>query len=215
MLWYQGESDDEFDGTQWRYERALRVIIDDWREAWHDPELPFFVVQLPGFGSWMGIEPHDYVTIRGCQQCVSDTTDHAWLCSIGDVGDERDIHPKVKRPVGERLALLALQHLLGRDVLADAPRCVRAEQCGRCIALTFDNVGQELALDGKTVEALEVRCDGEPAGFSTRVDGTRLLLELESEPAGQVTVRFAQSNWYRINLHNEAHVPALPFVIDC
>lgn len=215
VLWYQGESDDEFDGSQWRYEQALRTIIDDWREAWRNPELPFLVVQLPGFGSWMHVAANDYVTIRACQQRVADTTEGAWLCSVGDVGDERDIHPKVKRPVGERLALLALRHLLGRDVLADAPRCVRAEQCGRCIALTFDNVGEGLALDGKTVEALEVRCDGEPAGFSTRVDGTRLLLELESEPAGQVTVRFAQSNWYRINLHNEAHVPALPFVIDC
>ena len=215
VLWYQGESDDEFDGTQWRYERALRVIIDDWREAWHDPELPFFVVQLPGFGSWMGIEPHDYVTIRGCQQCVSDTTDHAWLCSIGDVGDERDIHPKVKRPVGERLSLLALRHLFGRDVLADAPRCVEVEQRGRHVALAFDNVGEGLVLDGDAVEALEVRCGGESMGFAARVDGDRLLLELEGEPVGQVTIRFAQDNWYRINLYNETHVPALPFVIDC
>lgn len=215
VLWYQGESDDELDGSQWRYERALRTIIDDWREAWCDSELPFFVVQLPGFGSWMGIAPHDYVTIRGCQQYVSDTTDHTWLCSIGDVGDEHDIHPKMKRPVGERLSLLALRHLFGRKVLADAPRCVGVEQHGRCVTLVFANVGEGLVLDGGAVEALEVRCDGNPVGFSARVDGARLLLELESEPVGQVTVRFAQSNWYRINLYNEAHVPLLPFVIDC
>ena len=215
VLWYQGESDDELDGTQWRYERALRTIVDDWRETWRDQGLPFLVVQLPGFGSWVDIEPHDYVTIRGCQQRVADTTDSVWLCSIGDVGDEHDIHPKVKRPVGERLALLALRHLFGHDVLADAPRCVCAEQVGSRMTLRFDNAGEELVLDGDAVAALEVRCDGEPMGLSVRVNGDCLLLDLEEVPTGQVTVRFAQSNWYRINLFNEAHVPALPFVIDC
>ncbi|MBR3225304.1 MAG: hypothetical protein IKF78_08280 [Atopobiaceae bacterium] len=104
VLWYQGESDDEIAGAQVRHAEALRTIIADWREAWQRPDLPFLVVQLPGFGSWMGIGAHDYPTIRAGQQQVTDEDAHAWLCSIGDIGDEHDIHPKQKRPTSPKSA---------------------------------------------------------------------------------------------------------------
>ena len=148
VLWYQGESDDEFDGTQWRYAEALRTVIADWRDTWQRPDLPFLVVQLPGFGSWMGMEPNDYVTIRACQQQVTDDDEHAWICSIGDMGDRHDIHPKEKKPVGERLSLLAMRHLLGMPVPADAPRCVGAERKGSFVILQFDNTAGGMMLEG-------------------------------------------------------------------
>ena len=34
---------------------ALRAVMADWREAWSDSDLPFLVVQLPGFGTWFGV----------------------------------------------------------------------------------------------------------------------------------------------------------------
>ena len=215
VLWYQGESDDEFDGAQWRYTDALRAIMADWREAWDDSELPFLVVQLPGFGSWMGLGANDYVTIRACQQQAADTDPHAWLCSIGDVGDEWDIHPKVKRPVGERLTLLALRHLYGKDVLADAPRATAATREGGRITVTFDNVGEGLTTEGDSINALEVLVAGESVPFKARAIADRLEIELTDAPAAEVRIHYAQTNWYCINLYNSARVPALPFEVAC
>ncbi len=217
VLWYQGESDDEFDGTQWRYAAALRAVMADWREAWSDSDLPFLVVQLPGFDRWlgMGMAANDYVTIRSCQQQVADADPHAWLCSIGDMGDEGDIHPKVKKPVGERLALLALRYLYGRDVLADAPRATSASRDGSHIELVFDNAGEGLTVEGDIVNALELLVAGDPAAFTARVQGNRLFIELSAPAVGDVRIRFAQTNWFCVNLYNSAHIPALPFELSC
>lgn len=215
VLWYQGESDDEFDGAQWRHTDALRTIMEDWREAWGDDELPFLVVQLPGFGMWMGLGPNDYVTIRTCQQQATDADPDAWLCSIGDMGDEFDIHPKVKRPVGERLALLALRHLYDRDILADAPRATDATRNGSTIEVTFEHTGNGLSIEGDALNALEVISDGEPLTFEAHTDGSRLIVDLEDVPAGEICIRFAQTNWFCINLYNSSHIPALPFTLSC
>ena len=215
VLWYQGESDDEVDGAQWRHEEALRTVIADWRDAWQRPDLPFLVVQLPGFGDWMGMGPHDYVTIRACQQKVADEDDRVWLCSASDMGDKHDIHPKEKKPIGERLALLAMCHLLGMPIPADAPRCVGAERKGSFVVLRFGNAAGGMAIAGAECNALEVLRDGEPVPFRAGARGDELVIMLEGDQPGPLEVRFAQTNWFRTNLYNGAEIPALPFAVTC
>lgn len=215
VLWYQGESDDEIDGAQWRHEEALRTVIADWREAWQRPDLPFLVVQLPGFGDWMGMEPNDYVTIRACQQKVADEDEHVWLCSASDMGDKHDIHPKEKKPIGERLALLAMNHLLGMPVPADAPRCTSAERKGSFVILHFENAAGGMLLEGAECNALEVLCGGEPVPFRAAARGDTLVIMLDGTHEGPLEVRFAWSNWFRTNLYNGAEIPALPFTVSC
>lgn len=215
VLWYQGESDDGIAGTQWRHEEALRTVIADWRDAWQRPDLPFLVVQLPGFGDWMGMGPNDYVTIRACQQKVADTDEHVWLCSASDMGDKHDIHPKEKKPIGERLALLVMNHLLGMPVPADAPRCTGAERKGSFVILSFENPAGGMVIEGAECNALEVQCDGKPVPFRAAARGDQLIIMLEGSPSGPVEVRFAWTNWFRTNLYNGAEIPALPFTVSC
>ncbi len=215
VLWYQGESDDEDDGAQARYAEALRTIIADWREAWQRADLPFLVVQLPGFGSWasMGLEAHDWPTIRAGQQQVTDEDEHAWLCSISDMGDKHDIHPKEKKPIGERLSLLAMRHLLGMDVPADAPRCVGAERKGLWVILKFEHAEGGLVLAGAEANALELLRDGEPVSFQAGTRGERLVIAPDKPTTDPLEVRFAQTNWFRTNLYNAAGIPVLPFAV--
>ena len=215
VLWYQGESDDEIDGTQWRHEKALRTVIADWREVWQRPDLPFLVVQIPGFGDWMGLGPNDYVTIRACQQKVADTDEYVWLCSASDMGDKHDIHPKEKKPIGERLALLAMNHLLGMPVPADAPRCVGAERKGSFVILHFENAAGGMLLEGAECNALEVLCNGEALPFRAAARGDTLVIMLDGTHEGPLEVRFAWTNWFRTNLYNGAEIPALPFALSC
>ena len=131
------------------------------------------------------------------------------------MGDEWDIHPKVKRPVGERLTLLALRHLYGKDVLADAPRATAATREGSRITVTFDNAGEGLVAEGDSINALEMLVAGESVPFKAHTIADRLEIELVDAPTGEVRIRFAQSNWYCVNLYNSAHIPALPFEVIC
>ena len=215
VLWYQGESDDEDPGAQVCHRDALACIIDDWRAAWEDPGLPFLVVQLPGFRVWRGmdLDADDWVTIRAAQQEVADAVDGVWLCSIGDAGEEMDIHPKDKLVVGHRLALLALRHLFGRDVLADAPRLTGVAREGGAIRLRFSHA-DGLAVKGDEVSALEVLAGGASLPFTSRVQGSELVVVPDAEQEGSVTVRLGWQNWHIINLVNAAGIPALPFEVE-
>ena len=157
----------------------------------------------------------DWPTIRAGQQQVADADDYVWLCSIGDMGNKRDIHPKEKKPVGERLSLLALRHLLEMDVPADAPRCIGAERKGPWVILQFDHAENGLVLLGAEVNALELLRGGVSVPFQAGVRGDRLVLVPEEPTTEPLEVRFAQTNWYRINLYNSAEIPVLPFAVTC
>ena len=214
VLWYQGESDD-VTGLQQLYTAMLTGLIADWREVWRDQTLPFLIVQLPGWRSWLDIRNEDYATIRRCQQEVADTVDGVYLASIADVGEERDIHPKDKRTVGHRLALLARNHIYGEELLCEAPAAEAVQRDGKKITVTFANAGSGLKITGEKVQALDLTCDGKAAAYTAKADGDRLEITLADKPEGRVKVAFAQGDWYQVNLYNGADIPAVPFAAEC
>lgn len=95
VLWYQGESDDN-GGNGGHYARTLAALVEDWRGLWKD-ELPFLIVQLPGWESWFGYVNEGFHIIRQCQQEAADADVNIHLCSISDAGERLDIHPKDKK----------------------------------------------------------------------------------------------------------------------
>ena len=214
VFWYQGESDDEVDGSAAHYAASLSTLMADWRAAWQE-ELPFFIVQLPGFRSWLALVNKDYPLIRQAQQQVCDEDANAFLCSISDLGEELDIHPKNKRDVGDRLALLALDHLYGKAVEADAPVCRETVREGNKIILRFAHAGSGLTLRGEQISALSVLSNGTALPWTCNVSGDKLTLQLEQDCDGPVEIAFAQGDWYSVNLYNSAGIPAIPFLIRC
>lgn len=212
VLWYQGESDD-VEGQQYLYETMLGVCIRDWRKIWKE-DLPFLIVQLPGFGEWMSGQSLDYPKIRACQEKITDEMEHSYLCSIADAGEEKDIHPKDKQVVGSRLALLARGHIYGENLLCDPPRCVSGERDGNRIALSFVNVDTGLVVKGEKINALSIRSETGEIHYTFRIDQNRIILETEDLGAGEVSIAFAKTNWYCVNLYNQAGIPAVPFQIS-
>ncbi len=244
VLWYQGEGDDEF-GLPEHYAVMLTELIGDWRALWQDEAMPFLIVQIPGFSSWLLDPPgNNLMEIRRCQEAVCDTVPDTWLCSAGDAGAETDAHPKDKTAIGHRLALLARNHIYGENILSDAPRAIGAEietAAGSAAAETprenipgddaekkqfriivnFSNAGDGLHIEGERLNALEISGGGIDYDFDAATKGDRLILTLrdyfdEADPgsagtAGALTVSFAQTSWYSINLYNSAGIPALPF----
>ena len=108
VLWYQGESNA---GRANAYAALLSAMIKSWRAAFQAPALPFYLVQLPG---WSG-GGNSWGALREAQREVSldRSLGHVSLISTLDLGESHDIHPKDKRPVGERLASLVLEGRYG------------------------------------------------------------------------------------------------------
>lgn len=224
FLWYQGESDDDIPGMNVLYKDMLTGLIADWRALWQE-KLPFLFVQLPGYDKWLfNTQENHYPVIRKCQEEVANTVEGAYLCSISDAGEERDIHPKDKKTVGERLSLLARHYVYGEDILCDAPTAKEAVRDGNRITVTFANAGKGLHISGGELTALKVTAQGgetafetgeEELAFTAETEGERLLITLAEHTDRKVKIAFAGTSWYLVNLYNEANIPAIPFEFVC
>ena len=108
VLWYQGETNAEIHDDAWN-ERLITDLVIGWRKILEQPELPFFMVQLPRIG---GDDPlrRWWPQFREVQARAAGRLDGVELVVTEDLGwDSPDVHPPDKRPVGERLGKAVLQ----------------------------------------------------------------------------------------------------------
>jgi sialate O-acetylesterase len=204
VIWYQGESNRS---NAERYADLMRGLVRDWRKRWGDSRLPFY---------WVQIAPYRYGDLPGAtarvREAQQDATDLAFtgMAVTLDVGNPDDIHPHDKRPVGERLARLALSQLYGAAELeTSGPRYERVTRAGRTLRVAFTHA------DGLRASS----ADGpyEIAGADrvfhpawVRVDGATLVAESPrvNEP---VAFRYAWCDECAGTLFNAAGLPAEPF----
>ncbi|EOB3584479.1 sialate O-acetylesterase [Vibrio vulnificus] len=208
VIWYQGESDSPHCDV---YFSTFGKLIQCWREAWGEC-LPFLFVQLAPFSRWLAIDGEAFPELRQQQQKVADEIPNTWMVSSGDAGMETDIHPKVKKPIGQRLALLAQQHVYNQDILSEAPRFTIVERKSDSICIEFEHA-DGLYLKGNSVNALlveDIRGESIPH-HSFRIENHSLILEGDFEQAA--SIKFASTPYYQINLFNHSHIPALPFSV--
>lgn len=111
-VWYQGESNT---GRYNEYYGLLTAMIADWRKAWENPELPFVIVELAGFGYPSDTFLQDqWGTFRAIQRKVAEDTPHAAIAPALDLGEWNDIHPLNKKEVGRRVAM-EMENLIGKN----------------------------------------------------------------------------------------------------
>lgn len=100
VIWYQGERNSKSgQASALAYEELLVSLIASWRAAWDQWDFPFLVVQLPklakGGPNWSLVQKAQAVAVSRVPNAdFIDTSD------LPDGG----LHPKDKRPIGERLA---------------------------------------------------------------------------------------------------------------
>ncbi|MCM1110241.1 MAG: GDSL-type esterase/lipase family protein [Clostridium sp.] len=107
-LWYQGESNAH--NTE-LHEAIFPLVVESMRGAFGDPEMPFLMVQLSG------IERPSWPLFRDSQRRLADSIAGVEMAVSFDYGDPRDVHPRRKIPVAERLSRIALNRVYGRDGL--------------------------------------------------------------------------------------------------
>ena len=125
-IWYQGCSDV---GNADLYAKQFPAMVGAWRKGFvhDDAGFPVYLVQLAAFKETHA-EPIDsaWARMRWTQMRLGETVPPCGTAVAIDVGDHRDIHPKDKKTVGERLARLALARTYGREGLPLSPIPVRA-----------------------------------------------------------------------------------------
>jgi sialate O-acetylesterase len=201
MIWYQGDGSSPETGAAYR--RTIPALIRDWRRGFAQGDLPFLVVQIPRFE---GCSPE----MRESQALAVLGAPKAGLAVTLDTGDAKDIHPRNKRPVGERLALLARALAYGERIEAAGPVYRSMVVKGGRALLTFGHAGRGLRLDG--AQGFEVR--GATGGYvparAEVIGKDRLAVWSDAVPQ-PVAVRYAWAPVPEVSLTNLAGILAGPF----
>lgn len=221
FLWYQGESN-LIDCEIQDYAEKQRILIDSWRRAWNNPNLPFYYVQLA---------PYAYSTRRNDAQihtweslprfwevqtrllCVP----HCGMVVVTDlVDDPLDIHPPYKWEVGHRLALWALAKNYGKDVVYRSPQFKSVDFEGRKAIVSFSYVGTGLiSSDGESLRCFQLAgADGRFRNAKARILGIDKVEVVSDDVENPVKVRFAWDELAMPNLKNSAGLPANSFRTD-
>ena len=151
-IWYQGESNC-YDPILYR--TLFPALITDWRRQWDQGNFPFYYVQ---------IAPWDYgqttcsQAVREAQMMTLDAVPNVGMAVTMDIGEEKDIHPKNKWDVGDRLARWALAKDYGcKDVVYSGPiyKSMKVER--DTIRLSFDYVNGGLVAKGGPLDRFHDR----------------------------------------------------------
>ncbi len=210
-IWYQGESNA---GRAYEYRTLFTAMIEDWRKRFNC-DLPFMLVQLAPFSNGNSADVH-YAELRDAQLYATKKLPKVGIAVITDVGDEKDIHPKPKQPVGERLALAALGIEYGKKLEYYGPVLKDVKFDGGAATVSFDHTtGGLVAKDGDLTGFALMGEDKvfHPAKAEIKGETVVVTCDQVSKP---VAVRYGWVNFAKptLNLFNGAGLPASPFRTD-
>lgn len=210
ILWYQGET------NSWNpdnYHELMTALINDLRNKWNDPDLPFLYVQLANFMEvdYLPTES-SWAELRYEQLQTLEVPNTAMAVAI-DLGEWNDIHPLNKKDVGERLALGAFKVAYDENIVHSGPIYDSYKKEGNQYILSFKNVGSGLVSnDGDELRRFEIAGEnGEFVWANAKIDGNKVIV-WNNEIENPVQVRYAWADNPRdANLYNKEGLPASPF----
>ncbi len=216
-IWYQGEGNAKPGAVP--YDQTLPLMINDWRQRWDD-DFSFYFVQLANFRD-PTTEPGDndpWELLQDRMRHVLETTPKTGMAIINDIGEAKDIHPKNKQDVGERLALWALAKDYGQeDLVYSGPLFKSSKKADGAIRVTFDHVGEGLKVrDGGDLKRFEIAGEDKVWHWAdAQIEGKDSVVVSSAEVADPVAVRYAwAANPEGANLVNSAGLPASVFRTD-
>lgn len=206
ILWYQGESNAHNIEV---HEQLFPMLVGSWR-SYFGSALPFYYVQLSSINrpSW----PH----FRDSQRRMQRPDQGLEMIVSSDHGLPNDVHPKVKQPLGHRLALLALHNDYGyRSLEARSPEVQRVQRQGTELFLSFAHTQGLRSSDGAALRGFELLTDeGLSYPVEARVQGAELRISIpQSLQAKRLTVRYAWRPYTDANLVGQTGLPVSTFAL--
>ena len=206
-IWYQGESNR---GAAYEYRSLFPGMITDWRTKW-GYDFPFYFVQIAPYT--YGGDKGETAELREAQLMALDLPNTGMAVTM-DIGNPRDIHPRNKLDVGERLALWALAKTYGKDGFEySGPLYAGFERDGNRIRVRFDHA-EGLESTGGVLKGFEIAGeDGKWHVAGGIIEGDSVILSAYGVMK-PVAARYAWDDDIEPNLTNAAGLPASPFRTD-
>ena len=214
MAWYQGEWNTGGSGFRDKYQSRMQRLIDGWRADWGQGPLPFEIVQLPNFAT-----NDPWQVIREAQRLTRKNVANTGMAITIDLGggvpgfpDSTELHPRNKKDVGYRLALLALADTYGHKLVAASGPLFKSMSIRNDSAhLVFDYAGSGLIAKGVGLVGFEIATaiDTNFVAASAHIAGTEVVVH---KTGAKVTrVRYAWAANPVASLYNKEGLPASPF----
>ncbi len=219
MIWYQGESN-RGDSSDY-YFNLHQALVHGWRQAWSLPskvtpwdEFPFYYVQISALESW---RPGWQIPEIWDGQTRVMRLPNTGMAVIHDLCEDiKEIHPRNKEGVGQRLALWALAKTYGQAQLAHAGPMYKAHAVvNEGVRIWFDYAfGGLHTRDAKPPDWFTLAsADGEHVPAHAQIAGDCIWVPRDQVPMPR-EVRFAWDGKAQPNLINGAGLPACPFRVN-
>ncbi|MBC2603428.1 sialate O-acetylesterase [Puniceicoccus vermicola] len=214
VIWYQGETNATRPES---YTDLMTKLIHNWRLAWGQGEFPFYWVQLADFKEEATApEDHEWSYLREAQTRTLDNLDHVGQAVAIDVGEGRDIHPRNKQVVANRLARLALANDYGFAMASQSPRYSEAVFKDGYAEVRFDFISKGLyAFDTSEVNGFTIAgADMKFVNAEAEIISKDTVKIWSSEVPEPVAVRYAWAANPDCNLYDRIGLPVTPFRTD-
>ena len=205
-LWYQGESNI----GSLVYEQTLEALIKSWRSLWQD-DFPFYFVQIAPYND--GFKHFGGVQIRDAQRKVANTVENTGMVVISDISPTNNIHPKNKKPVGIRLANLALKkHYKVIDGLIESPNFNKVNFKRKTAKVYFNNFDGLYMKGNKSLFEI-AGADKFFYEAKIKIKEDHVLVSSQQVRIPKY-IRFAWGNFSQSNIFNKANLPASSFTTE-
>lgn len=208
VIWYQGESNT---GTADTYQSLFTTMIGAWRKVW-EKEFPFYFVQ---------IAPYTYgnnnigALLREAQTKTLSYPKTGMVVTSDLVDNIKDIHPRMKKEVGLRLANLALADTYKKRIAGyNSPIYKNMKIEKDKIRVYFDHAEDGLVTKGGTPTDFYIA--GEDKNFEpaqAMIEGNAVVV-WSNTIKSPVAVRFGFNNIAMPNLYSTSGLPVNLFRTD-
>lgn len=225
FTWYQGENNQNNYPVS-NYTKLSSALVQGWRYAFNQGQLPFYFVQLTPFAAdYYNTTPvggdetaSDFAKFREAQANILATPGTGMAVTM-DVGEADNHHPVNKKPVGERLALLALNKTYSLNVDCVGPKYASFTQSGKNVIINY-TAGTANGLSTTNGDPLKqyffvAGADRVFHQAVASISGNAIVLAVQNDtPLPIAAIRYAFTSAPITNLQNSAGLPAEPFRTD-
>lgn len=208
VIWYQGEANVDNAST---YQLLFSTMINSWRKAWNK-NFPFYFVQIAPYSGYGNISG---ALLREAQTKTLMVPNTGMVVITDLVSDVKNIHPRDKKDVGERLANLALSQTYGKAGFASHYPGYKSMDIEKGkVKISFDNAEAGLMSKGDTLTDFYIAgADKIFHPASGKIVGNNVIV-WNNNVKNPVAVRFGFSNDAMPNLFSKNGLPVNIFRTD-
>ncbi len=218
FIWYQGESNENEPAI---YPKLNSALINGWRAVFKQGALPFYYVQVAPFDATGNNDAtlDNVAVFREEQALIRGNVTNSGMAVTMDVGEIHNHHPQNKKPVGERLALLALKNDYNKNIIANGPTYASFTVNNNTATLSFINgTADGLTTIGNAPLNQYFFVEGTDQvlrqGYAT-ISGSHIIVTAPADtPLPIQAIRYAFTDFPITNIQNSAGLPMEPFRTD-